>query len=162
MGGRIFSFPSFKGAKFTPLLPRSTVPLVSSPPLCVPYVMCQRNISLIFLLCVKISVWLSCESMESVGLEISTGFSPMLCLQAWEVHEERTHVAKSKFQVLKEKPGQSPVAVCRRNKYSLFTTHIPVKGKTAFRNVWHWYSSRCGRAELGICSRCLPHCIGFF
>lgn len=77
---------------------------------------------------------------------------PMLYLQAWEAHEGCTDVAKSKFQVLTEKSGQSPVAVCRRNKYSPFTTHTAMKRETAVRNVWHWYSSRCGRAELGICS----------
>lgn len=90
--------------------------------------------------------------MESVGLEISTGFSPMLYLQAWEAHEECTDVAKSKFQVLEQKSGQSPVAVRRRNKYSLFTTRTATKRKTAIRNVWHWYLSRRGRAELGVCN----------
>lgn len=45
--------------------------------------------------------------MESVGLEISTGFSPMLCLQAWEAQEEPTDVAKSRFQVLEQKSCSS-------------------------------------------------------
>lgn len=48
--------------------------------------------------------------MESVGLEISRGFSPLLYLQAWEAHKERTRVAESKFQVLEQQSGQSPVA----------------------------------------------------
>jgi len=90
--------------------------------------------------------------MESVGLAISTGFSPVLDLPAGEAHEERTDVAKSKFPVPGPRRDQSAVVVCRSNKYSLFTTCTATKRKTAVRNVWHWRSSRRGGAETGVCS----------
>lgn len=49
---------------------------------------------------------------------------------------------ESKFQLL-QKSSQSPVAVCRHNKYSQFTTHTTRRRKAAISNVWHWSLSLC-------------------
>lgn len=68
VGERIFSFPSLAGAKFTALLPHPTASLLPLHPLHVPYVTCHRNISLIFLIHIKTSAWLSWECNGVCGM----------------------------------------------------------------------------------------------
>lgn len=74
VGERIFSFPSFAGAKFTALLPHPTASLLPRCPLRVPYVACHRNISLIFLIHIKTSAWLSWECDGVCGMRKTSRF----------------------------------------------------------------------------------------